>query len=239
MELREKHSYRSEFKLKFKTAFADLMGTVDLVTGEVGRGELEIMKERVSELRESRVKELGPEYSRRDLSFVSGVGQVSLSRNEGVDVSIEGYSNRYEGNIPYVSSAGKASSEDLTDVSFIKRQIEDAAKNSDVYKSLKIQVAGVSQMRSPGGYDEISKLDIGIHTRTEDLFFLSLLNRVSYSSNRMAVFMSDVKPNTLPMENVDPDYLGFDTFRKAYVVRTALSSEMVLGKKYNHLMLKK
>ena len=68
---------------------------------------------------------------------------------------------------------------------------------------------------------------------------LSLLNRVSYYSNRIGVYMSDVKPNDAPMENVDPDYLGFDTLRKAYVAKTALSSEMVLGKSYSPTMLKK
>lgn len=239
MELTERPPYKSEFKLKFKTAFRDLIETVDLDTGNLGQEELERMKECVSDLHKSKVKEVGAGYSRRDLSFISGVGQVDLSREGPVDVSIEGYSNRYEGNVPFVSSTGKASAEDLMDPSFVKRQIEDAVKNSGVYKSLKIQIVGISRKGVSGGYDNIYRLNIGIHARTDDLFFLGLVNGVGSRSKKMAVYMSDVKSNDVPMQPLDPDHIGFDSMRKAYVVRTALSQEMVLGKKYVPMTLKK
>lgn len=244
MELREDRSYESGFKLEFKNAFIKLMGSVDLATGDVGKDELGRMKDCVTELHQSVAKrsksrESASWWPGREVLFSSGVGQLKLPEEEGVDVFVENCSSGYLNHVSDLSSETGLRRGSLTDHSFIKREIEGAARNSGTYKTLKMRLQGIAYGGEPGRYGKIKKLDVGISARADGVFFLGLINSVNYQKNKMSVYVISGMPAKNPLEYVDPDHVGFDSVRRAHVVRTALNYEMVIGEKYNPKLLKK
>lgn len=237
MELERNRSYESNFKLEFKTAFMNLMDTIDLATCDVGQDELKRMKDCVSGLHESvarrsKARDAGSLLPGREVMFSSGVGQLKLPREEGINVFVQDCSAGYLSHVTELAAESGIRRNRLTDHSFIKKEFEDAARNSEVYKTLKIRLQGLAYGGEAGSFGRIKKLDIAVSARADDVFFLGLVNGVSYQANKMAVYVMSGLPAKNPVEYVDPDHFGFDALRKAYVARMALNYEMVIGRKY-------